>query len=98
MQSKDSFQGDLQADKVSSQTALEPVEGSNKRKVIWKHKVTQTNRVSPAVQDNRAAKREIVRDRNVNASGASARSRAAVAAANKAAANKAAASKADDKG
>jgi hypothetical protein len=35
------------------------------------------NRVSPAVQDSRAAKRGIARDRNVNASSAGARSRAA---------------------
>ena len=95
VQSKHPFQGDLQADKVSSQTALGPVEASNKRKVLWKHNITQTNRVSPTVQENRAAKREIVRDRNVNASSASARSRAAED--NPVAANKAAVSKADDK-
>jgi hypothetical protein len=61
----------------------------------WKHNVIQTNRVSPAVQDNREVKREIARDRNVNASSASARSRAA--AANPVAGNKAAVSKPGDK-
>jgi hypothetical protein len=52
------------------------------------------------VQDSRAAKRGIARNRNVNASSASARSRAGAAnpvAANPVAANKAAASKAADK-
>jgi hypothetical protein len=46
------------------------------------------------VQDSRAAKRGIARDRNVNASSGSARSREA--AANPVVANKAAVSKADD--
>src|SRR5437868_6650747 len=57
----------------------------------------QTTRVSPAVQDSRAANREIARNRNANASSANARSRAAAVVVNPVAANKAAVSKADDK-
>jgi hypothetical protein len=71
------------------------LEVNNKRKVLWKHNTIRTNRANRPPPDSKAAKREIARDRNENASSASARSRAAEA--NPVAANKAAASKADDK-
>ena len=48
VQSKHPFQGDLQADKVSSQTALGPVEVSNKTKGIME---TQHNPNEPGKPD-----------------------------------------------
>jgi hypothetical protein len=67
------------------------LEVNNKRKVLWKHNTIRTNRANRPPPDSKAAKREIARDRNENASSASARSRAAEA--NPVAANKAAASR-----